>query len=683
MAYNKEPTPPLTAGWIPKGETMATTTTRSTQPAPGPAPLPGPNAISEALAQVTARLRLARWVRHAARGALAGVAVALVAVVCAHFDVLPDWLPLEAVLPLALLLGIAGGTITTFLKPISLMDAARLAEARLGLKERLSSALEFERAPQAAVAPDAVLLMRLQQEDAAAHARGLKAVEAVPLRWPWEAKAVGGGLAVLALALFLPTLPIFLPPGVLTERQIVHKTGDKLQKTARLIQKQAEGQHLEGTRRAAINMQRLGKRLASGKLDKKQAMVQISKLTQQMKLDQQKMAQANSGTGAGSKSLAQAGAQMAQALSGASASGSGSKTAGGGQKSGGGNKAGQKPGGGGNNGSKAGAGDPFHGFNVPGANKNKNANPASSPSSGPPPTPELRKAAQAMQQNDSQGLSEQLRQMASRTESGKMSSAEQGRAAQDLQTLSDALKNTPMPETQKHTQAAADAMKRGDKQAAAAEMRKAADAAEREAHEQADQEAMQNAQDATEGSESEMAGANSAGDIQDDSGQPGQGQGKGKGKGNGQGQGEGDGEGEGDGQGLPGSHGQHGSGKGNGGSGGGGMAGGKPGDTGEGSSPLKHLGKMDPSKMSKNNKLYCGKPESAGPSKTGPMRKVGSNPNATPGQTLSKVPYYDYVAPAQKRAESTMDKEDIPPAYRSDVRKYFNALNPPAGGGGH
>ena len=630
-------------------------------------------------------MRLARWVRHGARGALAGVAVALAAAVCAHFDVLPDWLPLEAVLPGVILVGIAGGTLTAFLRPISLMDAARLAEARLGLKERLSSALEFERAPSGAAAPDAVLLLRLQQEDAAVHARSLKAAEAVPLRWPWEAKAFLGGLALLALVLFLPTLPVFLPPGVLTERAIVHKTGDKMQKTARLIQKQAEGQHLDGTRRAAAAMQRLGRRLATGKLDKKQAMVQIAKLTSQMKAEQQKRALANSGAGAGSKSMAQAGQQLAQAMAAASASASSSKAGGAGQKAGGGgNKAGQKPGENGPNGGKKAADDPSHGFNVPGAGKNK-ATASGSPQASQPTTPEFRKAAQAMQQNDSKGLSEQLRQMADRAEAGKMSPAEQGQGAQDLQKLADALKNTPMPETQKHTQAAADALKRGDKSAAASEMRKAADAAEREARDQADQQAMQDAQDATEGAESEMAGANSAGDIQDDSGQPGQGQGqgkgKGKGKGNGQGQGEGDGQGDGDG--LDGSNGKHGSGKGNGGSGGGGKAGGKPGDTGEGSSPLKHLGKMDPSKMSKNVKLYFGKPLNPGPSKSGPIRKVGSNPNAVPGQTTSKVPYYDYVAPARKSAESTMDKEDIPPAYRSDVRKYFNALNPPAGGGGH
>ncbi len=300
-----------------------------------------------------------------------------------------------------------------------------------------------------------------------------------------------------------------------------------------------------------------------------------------------------------------------------------------------------------------------------------------------PATPEMQKAAQAMQQNDAQGLSEQLRQMANRTESGKMSPSEQQQAARDMQILANALKNTPMPETQQHSQAAADALKRGDKQTAASEMRKAADAAEREAQ--------------AGGRPGSHAGCPAVGGGRAKARWPARTaratfrttparamvRARAKARESGQGQGEGDGEGEGDGQGLPNGQGKHGSGKGNGGSGGGGMAGGKPGDTGEGSSPLKHLGKMDPN-SAKSARLYFGKPLNAGPSKTGPMRKVGSNPNAAAGQTTSSVPYYNYVAPAQKSAESTMDKEDIPPAYRSDVRKYFNSLNPPAPtGSGH
>ena len=648
---------------------------------PGPSPAPGPNAITNALAQITARLRLVRWVRHTSRGALAGTGVALAAVVLAHWDWLPDWLPLEAAIPVPIALGVLIGTVTAFLRPISLMEAARLAEARLGLKERLSSALEFEKSPQSHD-PEAATLRRLQLADAAAHAQTLKAADAVPLRLPWEAKASAAGLVLIALALIVPSLPVFVPPGVKVERQIVQKTGSKLEQSAKVIGKQADLHQLNGTKRAAALMQRLGQRLASGHLDKKQAMVQMSKVTQQMRQELQKTAAANSAAGAGGKSMAQAGQQLAQAMAGGqNAAGSSGKQAGAGQKSGGsGSKNGQKSGQNGGAGGKAG-GDKFSGFNVPTGSKSQSSHSSHSSQSGShsPATPEMQKAAQAMQQNDSQGLSQQLRQMADKIQSGKMSASEQQQAAADVQKLADALKNTPMPETQQHAQAAADALKRGDKAAAASEMRKAAASAEREAQAQEDAQGQQDAAQGMEDAESQMAGANSPGDVSDDSGsQPGQGQGKGGGKG--QGSGEGDGSGLGDESGLQSAHGKHGQGKGNGGSGGGGKPGGKPGDKGEGSSPLKHLGKAGAAQNPKGVKLYFGHPLNGGPSKTGPTRKVGANPNAAPGSTASQVPYYNYVAPAQKSAESAMDKEDIPPAYRSDVRRYFNALNPPAAG---
>ena len=156
---------------------MATTTTR--EPQPGPAS-PTERTVTQALAAVSARLRLLRWTRHASRGALGGLALSLLAVGLAHFEWLPDQLPLEVLLPALFVLGMGAGTVTALLHPIPLMQAARLAETRLGLKERLSSALEFERSPRAALDSEAALLLRLQSEDAAAHARRLNAAEAVP-----------------------------------------------------------------------------------------------------------------------------------------------------------------------------------------------------------------------------------------------------------------------------------------------------------------------------------------------------------------------------------------------------------------------------------------------------------------------------------------------------------------------
>lgn len=636
----------------------------------------GPSAITGALAQIMSRLRLVRWVSHAARGGLLGAVPALIAVVLAHFGMLPEWLSLEAAISIPIVLGLAAGTVTAFLRPISQMDAARLAEVRLGLKERLSSALEFEKSPQSSD-PETATLRRLQMADAAAYARSLKSVEAVPLRLPWEAKAFLGALLLIALALIIPNLPVFVPPGVKLERQIVQKTGVKLDKTAKLIQKQADAQNLPGTKRTAAQIQQLAKRMEAGRMDKKQALVKMSQLTRQMRQEQQKTAQANSG--AGGKSMADAGRQLAQAMAaGQNTAGSNSKQAGQGQKTeGSGQKAGQKQGQNAGTGAKSGV-TPKSGFNVPPAGSKSGASQAGQKSAQTPSSPEIQKAAQAMQQNDSQALSQQLRQAADKTQSGSMTPAQQQQTAQDLQKLADALKNTPMPETQKHAQAAADALKRGDKQGAASELKKAAASAEKESQQQADQQAQSDAAQRVEDAQSQMAGANSPGDVSDSPGQPGNGQGKGKGTGAGKGQGVGERAGLGDGSDLKSAGSKHGSGKGNGGSGGGGKSGGTPSDNGNGSSPLKHLGKATPNPQ--GVKLYFGAPLNSGPSKTGPAKKVGANPNGSAGTTASQVPYYNYVGPAQKSAESAMDKEDIPPAYRSDVRRYFNSLNPPAAG---
>ena len=171
-----------------------------------------PGALEDALVAVARRLRLARWVRHASRGALIAIAVSLVAVLCDHFDLLPDWLPLGGFIAAAFALGLLIGTITAFLKPLNPMDVARLAETRLGLKERLSSALDFERGDVSTI-PEAVIFRQMQQRDAQQYAGRLKAAEAAPLKLSWETKALIPALLLLVLALVLPNLAVFIPAG--------------------------------------------------------------------------------------------------------------------------------------------------------------------------------------------------------------------------------------------------------------------------------------------------------------------------------------------------------------------------------------------------------------------------------------------------------------------------------------
>ena len=462
------------------------------------------------------------------------------------------------------------------------------------------------------------------------------------------------------------------------ERSVVKKEGQKLERTARVIEKQAEAQNLPATKRAAQNMQRLAHRMAAGRMDKRQAMVHMAQLTQQMQNQQKQLAQqAGQSSLGGGKSLAQAGQQLAAALQGQPGSGQNGRGA---SKAQGANANGSKSTGskgGANGAARPGGLNGSHGFNVPGQTKpgDKGAQNGQSPAgTQSPPPPEMQHIAQALQRNDAQTLSQQLRQLAQKAQSGQMTPQQQQQAAQDLQKLSNALQGTGMPQTQQHAQAAAQAMARGDKQTAAQEMQKAADAADRESQQQNDQQGMQDAQNSLQDGQGEMAGAQNPGDISDDgSGQGQQGQsGQGKGK-SGQGQGQ---------TGPP----EYG-GEGNGGGGGGR---GKPNTTyHKGQKPNHKVHQLpgygadaphwlnpnfDPSKNPRYAKLYFGKPKTAGPSQAGPTRKT--RPGENDGPVQSTVPYYSQIAGAKRTAENAMDREDIPPAYKKNVSDYFNSLQP-------
>jgi hypothetical protein len=335
------------------------------------------------------------------------------------------------------------------------------------------------------------------------------------------------------------------------------------------------------------------------------------------------------------------------------------------------------------------------GFNVPGklspTHGQSGQNAPNAP--GNQTTPEVQRAAQAMQNNDAQTLSQQLRQLAQKTDSGQLSPSQQQQAAQDLQKLSQALQGTGMPQTQQHTQAAAQAMARGDTKTAAQELRKAADAAEREAQAQQDAQGMQGAQDSLQNSEDQMADAQDPGDISDQPCppnevcqpcppgqacqpcQPGQPCYQGNQPGSG----------------PPLTADGH---PGNGGFGGGR---GKPDTTyHKGQRPSRRVvqkpgvGKdaphwldphFDPTRNPNYRKLYFGKPKTAGPSLPGSTRKA--RPGTDDGPVSSNVPYYNTVITARRTAESAMDREDIPPAYKTDVSRYFNSLQPATANASH
>ncbi len=234
------------------------------------------DALGETLALVVRHAQRRRRVRGGARGLIAALAVDILLAALARADVLPDGPFLLPLLAALAVLGAGVGAYWTSRFPLTLMDAARLAEARLPLKERLSSALEFGQT--ARVNP----LLGLQHADAEAHARALDMRLAAPRRIPREAWLVLPLLLALALTLWLPMLPFGPTPAQRAEREVVQQAGRALAQDAHQAARQADARHQEGAKRQAQQMETLGKRMAQGHMDRAQALAAVSQQEQQL-----------------------------------------------------------------------------------------------------------------------------------------------------------------------------------------------------------------------------------------------------------------------------------------------------------------------------------------------------------------------------------------------------------------
>jgi hypothetical protein len=240
--------------------------------------------LRDRVGQLRRRVRLlvtARWVF---------AALVVAAVLCSILVVLDrlEWISappeyLTGVLVLGALIGAAVG----LTRRVSLMDAAQLADRRLGLKERLSSGIDFmERG-----APDPMTAAQLA--DAAEHSSRLRAPEVFPFRVPREAKFFAASLLLLCGLVFVPELSVFQSPKVRAEKVAMKKEGERIEKLAKDYKKRSAQKNADITKRIAANMQALGKEMRRGRISKKQAMLKMGRLTKEMKEAQRQLAVAN------------------------------------------------------------------------------------------------------------------------------------------------------------------------------------------------------------------------------------------------------------------------------------------------------------------------------------------------------------------------------------------------------
>lgn len=161
--------------------------------------------IRKTLRSLSGRLRLARGLTAGVRFLIVGLALALAPLLAK--GLFPTAAPLVAA-------GLAGGlallgVLYGLLAPLPAAHAARLADQRLHLKERLTSAREHLSA--AAGPAGGADIVRAQLAETAARLREVRAQDAFPPRLPREAGWVAP-VAALTLALFLlPPFPLRLP----------------------------------------------------------------------------------------------------------------------------------------------------------------------------------------------------------------------------------------------------------------------------------------------------------------------------------------------------------------------------------------------------------------------------------------------------------------------------------------
>ena len=229
--------------------------------------------LTRGLRRVRRRVRLLMAVRivSTAAGLAAGFAVPLV-VLAKLYDY---WYP-----PLLPELTAAGAALVTLLialfwpLPDSLI--AENTDRRLGLRDRLSTAVELVRDPDPSGMEDAAVL------DALDHLQGLRSSHAYPLRLYRSTKTAGLCLLVLLAVQLAPIPPWLLTQEQREERAMLRKRAAEIEPLARELSRAAEQSQDEEARQVARKLQQLTDKLKHGKLDTKQALLGLKELEKQL-----------------------------------------------------------------------------------------------------------------------------------------------------------------------------------------------------------------------------------------------------------------------------------------------------------------------------------------------------------------------------------------------------------------
>jgi hypothetical protein len=621
-----------------------TSATGTTTPAP----------LQHTLARVTRRVRLLRAVRFGATGLLAGAFLTFAALLLFRLRVLDPESANDTLFPLPPLVGLLIGAIWGATRPVPPLAALRLAEQRLDLKERLSTA--YTLAPSVTSDEDSFAAQQIADASRVASSP-LDMSAALP--WRPLPRVVWAALSASLAAFlmwFLPTLPFFQSEQERAEHAAVKKEGERLVRIAKALEAQAGAKKMDKAKRAAAQLTALAKEMQKGKMSQRKAMMKTAKLTEEMKQAQQAMANQTSPQ----KSLNSASKDLAKAM----------------------NAAQGMP--------KLGEENKNQGLKAPENSPNANGKNPEGSGKKSPGSEEMRKMLDAMAQNDVPSLSEQLAKLADKVSAGEpKNEAERKDLAEKLAALSKALEKTSLSKASEPLQKASDALKNGNMAEAEKQLREAARRAAESKKQGEESKALQQMADALSGangesSEGQEMSDNGEGEGANDAfGKDGSMKGR-KGhvhtaeclkpggacyRANGGGQGKGSGNGIGSGAGK--------------------LGGPKPKtekwspylDAKDAPKENKFLNRKTQNSNARDDnfsRLYAGQmPNTRVTGKRGEKGKETiSYFRGAPDKADAKVPYYEVYGQYAPAAESALNREDIPTNYKKQVKDYFEALNP-------
>jgi hypothetical protein len=199
----------------------------------------------------------------------AGASMALIFI--SKFVTLPIPLALTVFSVLGICLTV--GVIRGMLARVSPLEAAMMADAQVGLKERLSSAVELMGEE------DRSEMAELQLEDAADHARFLDPKSVCPRVFPLAAKALPLSLLFLIAFFYLPTL--YGGPGEVSAvvKQAIKQAGADMELMAREMDKSPLAEEVADL---ASEMEAAGRELRDKPVTKKEALRNLSNLARKM-----------------------------------------------------------------------------------------------------------------------------------------------------------------------------------------------------------------------------------------------------------------------------------------------------------------------------------------------------------------------------------------------------------------